>query len=223
MPEVGVGKEALPPADALQGRIAEVVGALVAAGLDVPEAGIEAADVTAIGRALAAVEVPKRSHADLLAEVFVEITAEAQGIDVPGEGVKDVMVEPGINIDIGGVAGQGVGVVGPPERGTELGKIARNVAGLRLPRRIHHLETRWVHIDNIALEVSIVEGPLVGVGAVDLQNVTAGDGRGIGDRRLQFFDVHAILAALDFLLDGVEAEVVAPDGGTIGDCPATDV
>ena len=33
LPEVGVGEEALPPADALQGRIAEVVGALVAAGL----------------------------------------------------------------------------------------------------------------------------------------------------------------------------------------------
>ena len=133
LPEVGVGKEALPPADALQGRIAEIVGALVAAGLHVPEAGIEAADVTIVGRALAAVEVPKRSHAELLTEVFVEVAAQAQGIDVPSEGVKNMVVEPGINIDIGGVADQGVGVVRPPERGTELGKIARNVAGLRLP------------------------------------------------------------------------------------------
>ena len=48
LPEVGVGEEALPPADALQGRIAEIVGALVAAGLTIPEAGIEAAVVTAV-------------------------------------------------------------------------------------------------------------------------------------------------------------------------------
>ena len=90
----------------------------------IPEAGIEAADVTAVGRALAAVEVPERPHRDLLVEVFVEIAAEAEGIDVPGEGVKDMMVQPGTDIDIGGVAGQRVGVVGPPERGAELGEIA---------------------------------------------------------------------------------------------------
>ena len=131
LPEVGIGEEALPPADALQGRIAEIVGALVAAGLHIPEAGIEATDVTAVGHALAAVEVPERPHADLLAAVLVEVAAEPEGIDVPGEGVKDVMVKPGIDIDVGGVAGQRVGVVGPPERGAELGKIAGDVTGLR--------------------------------------------------------------------------------------------
>ena len=114
LPEIGIRKKALPPTDALQGRIAEIVRPLVAARLNVPKAGIEATDITAISRALATVEVPERSHGELLAAIFIEITAQAQRIDVPGEGVEDMMVQPGIDVNIGGVAGQRVGVIGPP-------------------------------------------------------------------------------------------------------------
>ena len=158
-----------------------------------------------------------------MVEVFIEITAEAKGIDVPGEGVEDMMVQPGIDIDIGGVAGHWVGVAGPRKRGLELGKIARDVGGLCRPRWVHHFQPGRVHIHDVAREVGVVEGLLVGVGAVDLEHVTAGNGRGIGGLRLQFHDVHAIVAALDFLLDGVEAKIVAADGRAIGDRAAAGV
>src|SRR5438034_889097 len=86
LPKIRVGKEALPPAHAEQGRISKKIGALVTAGLHAPKSGIKRAGIR---RSERTIKVPQGTHLDFLLTVLVEETAEAESVHIKRQRVED--------------------------------------------------------------------------------------------------------------------------------------
>src|SRR5262249_47677254 len=67
-----------------------------------PAPGSEPAIIAAVGKS--AVEVPDRALHNLAVARFVKVRADPQHIDVEDEGLVQVVIDPGIEIDVSGVA-----------------------------------------------------------------------------------------------------------------------
>ena len=96
LPEVLVRKEAVPPR---KGEVIRSSG---------PRGGIV---VPAIRRIHRPVEVPDRTILDLPSPLFVEVGAQAECIRIQGKNIEEVMIDPGIDVNIAGIPGDRVSVV----------------------------------------------------------------------------------------------------------------
>src|SRR5687768_9374473 len=87
-PEVGIAKEEPPPS------LVEVIGRIPRL---IPLLGFGCARV--VRSPQAAIEIPHRARRQATAALLVKVRAEAQAIDVLGQRVDDVVVDPGIDVD----------------------------------------------------------------------------------------------------------------------------
>src|SRR5437660_8505952 len=92
LPEIGICKEPGPP-----GGIEEAAGA--------PAARI---GVAMVNRTQGAVKIPVRAVSDLSAAGFVQVSAEGKSVHISTEHFQDVEIDPGIDIDIGPIALDGM-------------------------------------------------------------------------------------------------------------------
>src|SRR4029453_17661432 len=97
--KIGIEKHAAIPwvvkacaRDAIE-KVGAAVGADAQPGARVPWACIAAA------RAFSAVEIPNRPHLQFLIAVFEEEGAQAEGVDVDGQHVEQVVIVPRFDID----------------------------------------------------------------------------------------------------------------------------
>src|SRR5947207_3274 len=132
-----------------------------------PDAGIE---IPAVGGALRPVEVPDRAEEKFSAAFFVEVGAEAERIDVKGQHVEDVMVDPRVHIDIRPVTVRRVRVVRAAERRVERVHIILQI--LLLGRALWKDDVLLFRV-HVADELADREKTAVtGIEAVDLHHVT---------------------------------------------------
>ena len=237
LPEVRVAEQPVPPVDS-DGGAAEEVGALVAVDvgrIGAPNPWIERTVVSLRGvsnpaGAQAAVAIPRRSLFNRLGPIFEEKAAEAVSIDVEADVVGDVVLDPGVDIQVSGVAGDRIGEGRAGQIGHEVREVVLDIVPLQDPARINRRSRGEIRVDEddaLASDGDALgpgaghcrheKGHLIGILAVNLEQVASGDGRGVGVFRLQVLDIDPMLVPLGFLLHQVEAPViVAGDRPAIG-------
>ncbi len=182
LPEVGIAREHAPPAEVPD--VDRVAGAVPSRPVGVPS----------VGGAQGAVVVPHRPRDEFAAAVLGEVHAAAEGVDVLGEDVEQVVVDPRRAVDVvevgpGGPADGGVGV----ERVLEFLDVAANVVALDGRELV---ELGLLHHDDAGrVGGEPARGAprvLVGLRRVDAQDVAARQ-RGLGRvGRRERRDIHPL-------------------------------
>src|SRR5262249_35672688 len=136
--------------------------------------------------AQATIAIPGRALLDALAAILEEETAQPITIDVKADDIDDVIVDPRIDVDVLRVTRDGIGEARTAQVGEEVKEVIPDVIDLdeaaRVARRRRHIrmneldgrgrggnpsDQRWSKL------------PFIRIGAVDLQQVTAGERRQI--------------------------------------------
>ena len=179
----------------------EVVGAQVQDGRP-PDGGVE---IPRVARPLAPVKVPDRPEAQRLGARLMEIGAQAQRVHIERHHAVQVMIDPGGDIDVGGITEDRVGPVRPLQRCVKVIEVSSDVGELRLSQAVGHLET--VRLDPVQVRPPRGELRLT-VRTVDAEDVAAGDLRDVRMLRLEPVHRHPVDAPLDLLLQHEQAVVI---------------
>jgi hypothetical protein len=198
LPEINVGEHLAPS------RVVEKVSPVVGCR----GAPIKRAEIASVCRALRPVKIPDGAENELALARLIKIRAEAQGIHIEGHDVEDVVVYPGTDINIGGIAHSWIGVVGRIERVPKGVHIVLNV--LRLGRPLGRQDVRLLRIaiDNRlpgGVKPVVIRRPC----SINAQHVPARDRRRRIVVGLEFVNVNSVCAARDLLLQHVNAVVIA--------------
>src|SRR5262245_24081362 len=95
--------------------------------------------IAAIGRAERPIEIPMRPKNNPSVAWFMKISAEHQSVDVATQDFNNMIVDPGIDIDVGGVAQKGIEPIGTGERTVKIVQVSLDVLLLRVALRQSYL------------------------------------------------------------------------------------
>ena len=125
------------------------------------------------------------------------------------------MIDPRVHVHVGGVAVERVPVIRAVQHRAEGVHVTANVLLLGIALRQQNLTFFGIDVINGLSRGG--EAGVAGIWAIDLHHVSAGDLGAAQMFRLQFVDIHAVFASLDFFFEYIDAVVIRRrDGATAG-------